>query len=107
MSRLLAVMLSTLAATVDANGLVLPLVPQPAPLVQGMPGDGDTAVPDEGARRSGRQVDRRVERDPRRVERDPRRAERDGRRLRRPPAQNDSPPATPANPLPVEDHGGY
>ena len=100
MSRLLAVMLSTLAATVDANGLVLPLVPQPAPLVQGMPGDGDTAVPDEGARRSGRQVDRRVERDPRRVERD-------GRRLRRPPAQNDSPPATPANPLPVEDHGGY
>ena len=100
MSRLLAVMLSTLAATVDANGLVLPLVPQPAPLVQGMPGDGDTAVPDEGARRSGRQVDRRVERDPRRVERD-------GRRLRRSPVQNDSPPATPANPLPVEDHGGY
>ncbi|MGE8356697.1 MAG: hypothetical protein ACN6N0_09930 [Microvirgula sp.] len=93
MSRLLAVMLSTLAATVDANGLVLPLVPQPAPLVQGMPGDGDTAVPDEGTRRSGRQVDRRVERD--------------GRRLRRPPVQNDSPPATPANPLPVEDHGGY
>ncbi|WP_281660540.1 hypothetical protein, partial [Microvirgula aerodenitrificans] len=93
MSRLLAVMLSTLAATVDANGLVLPLVPQPAPLVQGMPGDGDTAVPDDGARRNGRQVDRRVERDPRRVERD-------GRRLRRPSERNDSPPATPASPLP-------
>ncbi|GAB2891836.1 hypothetical protein GCM10027202_19990 [Microvirgula curvata] len=100
MSRLLAVMLSTLAATVDANGLVLPLVPQPAPLVQGMPGDGDTAVPDDGARRNGRQVDRRVERDPRRVERD-------GRRLRRPSEQNDSPPATPANPLPVDGQGGY
>lgn len=100
MPRLLAVMLSTLAATVDANGLVLPLVPQPAPLVQGMPGDGDTAVPDDGARRNGRQVDRRVERDPRRVERD-------GRRLRRPSEQNDSPPATPANPLPVDGQGGY
>lgn len=100
MPRLLAVMLSTLAATVDANGLVLPLVPQPAPLVQGMPGDGDTAVPDDGARRNGRQVDRRVERDPRRVERD-------GRRLRRPSEQNDSPPARPANPLPVDGQGGY
>ena len=100
MSRLLAVMLSTLAATVDANGLVLPLVPQPAPLVQGMPGDGDTAVPDDGARRNGRQVDRRVERDPRRVERD-------GRRLRRPSEWNDSPPATPASPLPVDGQGGY
>ena len=100
MPRLLAVMLSTLAATVDANGLVLPLVPQPAPLVQGMPGDGDTAVPDDGARRNGRQVDRRVERDPRRVERD-------GRRLRRPSERNDSPPATPASPLPVDGQGGY
>lgn len=100
MPRLLAVMLSTLAATVDANGLVLPLVPQPAPLVQGMPGDGDAAVPDDGAARNGRQVDRRVERNPRRVERD-------GRRLRRPSERSDSPPATPANPLPVDGQGGY
>ncbi|RAS12943.1 MULTISPECIES: hypothetical protein [Microvirgula] len=100
MPRLLAVMLSTLAATVDANGLVLPLVPQPAPLVQGMPGDGDAAVPDDGAARNGRQVDRRVERNPRRVERD-------GRRLRRPSERSDSPPAVPASPLPVDERGGY
>lgn len=95
MTRLLALMLSTLATAAGASGLALPLAPQPVQVMQGMPGEGDALVPDDGRRRSDRRVDRRVVREPRQVGRQ-------GLRSRRNVREADTPPARPADRLPVE-----